>query len=85
MKLKLIEDRRWMTWPSLHLSAAMAAVVAAGPALMSTWASMPDDLKAALPQGWARWIAMACLGLVALTHFVEFDHGTPMRGNNDAQ
>ena len=38
-------------------------IVGAGPLLVQTWASMPPELKAAIPQNVQQWIAYTAFGL----------------------
>ncbi|WP_186115433.1 hypothetical protein [Burkholderia gladioli] len=65
MKIQLIDDwRRAHKFGSVQLSAGLAAVFGAGPALFDAWRMVPDDLKDALPHGWAHWIATAGFLLV---------------------
>ncbi len=51
-RLKLIEN--WKSayrWISVWALATLSA-------LPIVWANLPDDLKAEVPQGWAKWIMM---------------------------
>ncbi|MEX3915964.1 hypothetical protein AB4Y43_06925 [Paraburkholderia sp. BR10872] len=65
LKLKLIEDwRQSHKLASVRTSAALSVVFGAGPALFDAWRQVPDELKAALPHGWARWVAVAGFVLV---------------------
>lgn len=85
MKLALIDDwRRAHKLGSVQVSGAMAVIFGAGPALLAAWNQMPDDLKAALPTGWAHWIATAGFVLVLLARLVKFDRG-PQGGGDGAQ
>ncbi|KVS50714.1 hypothetical protein WK39_28040 [Burkholderia cepacia] len=83
MKLKLIDN--WQHahhFGSVQLSGVMALVFGAGPALFSAWGAVPDDLKASLPQGWARWIATGGFVLVVAARVLQFDRG---KGDGNAQ
>ncbi len=74
MKLKLIDDwRRAHKLSSVRLSSLMAVAIGAGPALLDAWHELPDDLKDALPHGWARWIATTGFVLVALARMTRVE------------
>lgn len=51
---------------SVQLSALFAAIFAIGPELIHAWAFVPESLRAALPEGTARWVAAGAFGLVLL-------------------
>jgi hypothetical protein len=87
LRVRLIDNwRDAHHFVSMHLSAGLAAVLAIGPALLSTWGAMPDDLKQMLPNGWGRYIAIAAFVLVAAGHYVRIDRaeqGKPGDGGAD--
>ncbi len=70
MKLTLADN-----WRQLHkkgtviLASFFAAVTAFGPTLVDTWNLMPQDLKAALPEGTARWVSTAAFMLVIFVRY----------------
>jgi len=59
-------------WRRLHRKGTVIAslcfttVVGTGPLIAQAWASMPPDLKAAIPQNVQQWIAYTLFGLVFL-------------------
>ena len=69
-------------WKQLHkkgtviVASLFAAITAFGPTLVDTWNLMPQDLKAALPEGTARWVSTAAFILVI---FVRY---TALRGKD---
>ena len=74
MKLKLIDEwRQAHKFSSVRLSGLMAVMLGAGPALLDAWREIPDDLKEALPHGWARWIATAGFVLVTLARMTRVE------------
>lgn len=74
MKLKLIDDwRQAHKLSSVRISSLMAVAIGAGPALLDAWRELPDDLKDALPHGWARWIATAGFVLVMLARMTRLE------------
>lgn len=74
MKLKLIDEwRQAHKLASVRASGALAFVFGAGPALLDAWRQIPDDLKDALPHGWARWIATAGFVLVLLARMTRVE------------
>lgn len=90
-RVRLVDDLRDpLHRPTLHLSAALAAIVGVGPVLVQTWHEIPDEWKALLPAGWAHWIASGGLVLIALGHFLQLERiikpDAPTQGDgNDAQ
>lgn len=70
MKLGLAEN-----WRQLHkkgtviLASFFAALTAFGPTLVDTWNLMPQDLKAALPEGTARWVSTVAFLLVVIVRY----------------
>lgn len=76
MKIQLIDDwRRAHKFGSVQLSAGLAAVFGAGPALFDAWRMVPDDLKDALPHGWAHWIATGGFVLVLAARLFQIKRG----------
>ncbi|WLE58400.1 hypothetical protein GIY62_14820 [Burkholderia plantarii] len=72
MKIQLIDEwRRAHRFGSVQLSAGLAAVFGAGPALFDAWRMVPDDLKDALPHGWPRVIATVGFLLVLGARLVQ--------------
>lgn len=72
MKLTLADN-----WRELHkkgtviLASFFAAITAFGPTLVDTWNLMPQDLKAALPEGTARWVSTAAFVLVIFVRYTS--------------
>lgn len=64
-------------WRQLHkrgtvvLASVCAAVTAFGPTLIDTWNLMPPDLKAALPEGTARWVSTAAFLLLIVVRYTS--------------
>jgi hypothetical protein len=62
-------------WRTLHrrgtviASGVFAIVTAAGPAIVEAWNSMPADLKALLPQGVQRYMAVAAFLLILVIRY----------------
>lgn len=62
-------------WKQLHkrgtviLASVFAAVTAFGQTLVDTWNLMPQDLKAALPEGTARWVSTAAFVLLIVVRY----------------
>ncbi|AIV87383.1 hypothetical protein X986_3967 [Burkholderia pseudomallei] len=78
MKIRLIDEwRNAHKLGSVQLSSALAVVFGAGPALLDAWRSIPDDLKDALPHGWAHWIATGGFVLVLLARLLQVDRAQP--------
>ena len=76
MNLRLIEDwRRAHRFASVRLSGGAALLFGAGPALFDAWRAVPDDLKDALPHGWARWIATGGFLLILAARMVRIEAG----------
>jgi len=74
MSIRLIDEwRQAHTFASVRVSAAFATVFGLGPTLVSAWGALPDDLKQQLPQGWARFIAVAGFVLVLLARIFTID------------
>ncbi|WP_369050364.1 hypothetical protein [Burkholderia gladioli] len=83
MKIQLIDDwRRAHKFGSVQVSAGLAAVFGAGPALFDAWRMVPDDLKDALPHGWAHWIATGGFVLVLAARLFQIKRGP--NGNDKA-
>lgn len=81
MTLRLIDEwRDAHRFASVRMSALMATLFAIGPSLLESWSALPDDLKAQLPQGWARAIATTGFVLVLLARITTIEerrnHGT---------
>lgn len=75
-KIALIDDwRRAHRFSSVRLSGAAAIVFGLGPSLLGAWAALPDDLKAALPSGWARVIATVAFVLVTAARYTKINGG----------
>lgn len=82
MKLRLIDDwhRSWK-FASVQIAGAAAVIFAFAPdflgylghTLLGTWALIPDDLKAALPEGMARWVAVGAFVLVMVGRVFQFE------------
>ncbi|WP_321782819.1 hypothetical protein [Paraburkholderia sp. J94] len=71
---QLIEEwRKSHRLASVQTSAVMSIAFGAGPALFDAWSKVPDDLKAALPHGWARWIATAGFVLVLVARLTRVE------------
>ena len=51
---------------SVQLAALFAALFAMGPDLIQVWGAMPESLRAALPEGTARWVSSGAFVLVLL-------------------
>lgn len=65
LRLRLIDDwRKAYKFASVQLAAVFTFLFGLGPSLVNSWSFIPDDMKNALPQGMARWIALAALGLI---------------------
>lgn len=76
MKIQLIDEwRRAHKFGSVQLSAGLAAVFGAGPALFDAWRMVPDDLKEALPHGWPRVIATTGFLLVLGARMFQVKRG----------
>jgi len=64
-------------WRRLHrkgtviLASLFAAVAAFGPTLVDTWNLLPQDLKAALPEGTARWVSTVAFLLVVFVRYTS--------------
>lgn len=79
MRLKLIDEwRHAHRFGSVRLSAAMATLFGIGPSVLSAWSDIPDDLKQALPHGWAQAIAVGGFVLVLLARIFTIEQ----RGTN---
>lgn len=72
MKLTLAEN-----WRELHkrgtviLAAIFAAITGFGPTLLDAWNSIPPDLKAALPEGTARYVSSAAFLLMIVVRYTS--------------
>lgn len=49
---------------SVHCMSAAAA-------LLSTWQALPDDLRAAVPQPWVLWLAVALMVLGVVGRLID--------------
>lgn len=83
MKLRLIDDwhKSWKL-ASVQLSAGFAFLFSIGPDLLHAWAFIPQDLKDALPEGTARWVAVVAFGLVVLGRVFKLERKTPQEGDS---
>lgn len=76
MKIQLIDDwRRAHHFGSVWAAGGMTALFGAGPALFDAWRMIPDDLKDALPHGWAHWIATGGFVLVLAARLFQVKRG----------
>ncbi|MFW6851811.1 hypothetical protein ACODYM_11000 [Burkholderia gladioli] len=83
MKIQLVDNwRRAHKFGSVQVSAAMATVFGVGPALFDAWRLVPDDLKGALPHGWAHWIATCGFLMVLAARLFQIKRGPD--GNDQA-
>ena len=70
MKITLADN-----WRQLHkrgtviAAGAFAAITAFGPSLIDAWNAVPPDLKAALPQGTARYVSTAAFVLMIFVRY----------------
>lgn len=70
MKITLADN-----WRQLHkrgtviVAGAFAAITAFGPSLIDAWNAVPPDLKAALPQGTARYVSTAAFVLMIFVRY----------------
>ncbi len=82
-------------WRTLHrrgtviASGVFAIITAAGPAIVEAWNSMPADLKALLPQGVQRYMAVAAFLLILVIRYTAVRRVAPSaadaaQGNSDA-
>lgn len=78
-------------WKQLHkrgtviLASVCAAVTAFGPTLVDTWNLMPQDLKAALPEGTARWVSTAAFVLLIVVRYTALRPREGKGGDDAAQ
>lgn len=73
MQIRLIDEwHRFHHFASIRVGAVFISVLSLGPSLMNTWATIPDDLKGALPQGTARYVAIAGFVLMMLARVIHF-------------
>jgi hypothetical protein len=78
-------------WHQLHkrgtviCASVFAAVTAFGPSLIDTWNLMPQDLKAALPEGTARWVSTAAFLLLILVRYTALRKPNKKEGDDAAQ
>ncbi|MBY4730733.1 hypothetical protein K6V90_09335 [Cupriavidus pauculus] len=78
-------------WKQLHkrgtviLASVCAAVTAFGPTLVDTWNLMPQDLKAALPEGTARWVSTAAFVLLIVVRYTALRPREEKEGDDAAQ
>jgi len=74
-------------WKSLHkkstviAASAFAAVTAFGPSLIDAWNMVPPDLKAALPEGTARWVSTAAFVLLIFFRYTKIEKKDDQHGN----
>lgn len=84
MKIQFIEDwHRAHRFASIRVAAAFAFLLGIGPSLLGAWDSLPDDLKAALPSGTARWVSIAGFALCILARVTSFTKTHETGGPND--
>ncbi len=78
-------------WKQLHkrgtviLASVFAAVTAFGPTLVDTWNLMPQDLKAALPEGTARWVSTAAFVLLIVVRYTALRRTEKSEGDDATQ
>lgn len=79
MQIRLIDEwHKFHHFATIRVGAVFISILGIGPSLLNTWATIPDDLKAALPQGTARFVAIAGFVLMMLARVIHFgteDHG----------
>lgn len=82
MKLRLIDEWKH-SWKlaSAQLAAGFAFLFSIGPDLLHSWAFIPQDLKDALPEGTARWVAVAAFVLVLLGRVFKLERKAPQEGD----
>lgn len=86
MKLALADN-----WRQLHtrgvviFSAACGAITAFGPSLIDAWNSVPPDLKAALPEGTARYVSTIAFVLMIVIRYTTIRHDSKPDGENHEQ
>ncbi|ARP86307.1 DUF7940 domain-containing protein [Bordetella genomosp. 9] len=73
-RIRLVEG-----WQELHKASSViaasffAALYALGPTLIDAWNMVPSDLKAALPEGAARWLSIAAFVLLVLFRYTKIE------------
>lgn len=76
MKIEVTADaaevhKKSSTW----LTIAFALITAVGPTIVDAWNFLPDDLKAALPEGAARWAATAAFLVLLVAKYTHVTLG----------
>jgi hypothetical protein len=74
MKIALADNWRELHKRSTVIAAsAFAALTAFGPTLIDAWNMVPSDLKAALPEGTARWVSVTAFLLMIFFRYTKIE------------
>lgn len=74
MKISLADNWRELHKRSTVIAAsAFAALTAFGPMLIDAWNMVPSDLKAALPEGTARWVSVTAFVLMIFFRYTKIE------------
>lgn len=80
-RIRLVDDWKGLHKKSTVIAASFfTALYGFGPSLVEAWNMVPSDLKAMLPDGMARWIAVASFVLLVLFRYTKIE-----RKQDDAQ
>lgn len=83
LRLRMIDDwRKAYKFATVQFAAAFTFLFGVGPDLIHSWSFIPDDLKNALPQGMARWIALVAFGIILFGRVTKLES---KQKNGDAQ
>lgn len=78
LRLRLIDDwRKAYKFATIQFATFFVFLFGLGPSLVNSWSFIPDDLKNALPQGTARWLALAAFLLTLLGRVTKLDRKQP--------
>lgn len=72
MKLSITNESELYKKSSVILSSVFALITAIGPTVLEAFNAMPPELRSALPEGPARWVATTAFVIIIIARITHF-------------